>query len=395
MPRLSAVTIAEDAAATRFTLLLTKGVRAEVYTLSDPFRVIVDMPDVVFEPDLDAVSPDAKVRGLVADYRYGLFSEGKARVVIDTTGPVRIAHAGMTRAPSGSAPRATGGAEQVIFEIALEAMDAASFGRGTGAMEAPNVTSRDADLAKANPDPPLAAAKKQPVIMIDPGHGGVDPGATGASGVAEKTVVLAVARLVAEDLKTSGGFDVRLTRERDVFVSLDQRLKMSRAAAADLFISLHADSIAEMAYVDTIRGASIYTLSERASDEQARLMAEKENASDLIAGLQSVGDDSGEEVKDILIDLMKRETSNFSAEFSSVLTRGLSRSIQMSRNPQRSAAFKVLKQPHAPSVLVELGYISNPVDQERLTAPDWQKKAATAIAAAVRTFFSKRLAEQP
>ena len=170
---------------------------------------------------------------------------------------------------------------------------------------------------------------------------------------------------------------------------------MSAEFGSDLFISLHADSISEVAFAQNIRGATVYTLSERASDEQARLMAEKENASDLIAGLEGMGESGKDQVKNILIDLLKRETSNFSADFSNLLVNKLSKSIVLSRDPQRAAAFKVLKQPNAPSVLVELGYMSNARDQLEMTTEAWQSKVAQSIAAAVENFFAKRMSEQP
>src|SRR5262249_25385788 len=151
-------------------------------------------------------------------------------------------------------------------------------------------------------------------------------------------------------LSARGRYDVRMTRTSDVFVSLDQRLKISHDTGAELFISLHADSLAEVGFQQSVRGATVYTLSERASDEQARRMAEKENAADLAAGLTVTEGEAADQVKNILIDLLKRETANFAADFSNVLVRKLKRSINLSKEPQRSAAFKVLKQTHSPSV---------------------------------------------
>ena len=178
-------------------------------------------------------------------------------------------------------------------------------------------------------------------------------------------------------------------------MSLDKRLKLSAEFGADLFISLHADSISEAAFAENVRGATVYTLSERATDERARLMAEKENASDLIAGLSGVDDSSNDQVKDILFDLMRRETSNFSADFSNLLVGRLAKTIAMSKDPQRSAAFKVLKQAHAPSVLIELGYMSNSRDQAEMTTKAWQLKVGTAITTAVDNYFNRRTAVHP
>jgi N-acetylmuramoyl-L-alanine amidase len=366
-----------DATSTQFLLGLSAGVRAEIFTLANPYRVVVDLPDVAFHlPD----GTGQKGRGLVAAFRYGLLAEGKARVVIDTTGPVVIKRADMA-AKDGSA---------VELAIDLAPTSAQSFGSGTGGARAA------AAPAKAEPTPapkPLKQDRAKPVILIDAGHGGIDPGAAGASNLKEKTLVLAVAHALKAQLAAAGRYDVKMTRTTDVFVSLDQRIKMSRDLDADLFISLHADSIAQKGFANAVRGATVYTLSERASDEEARRMAEKENNSDAIAGLQTAKFEEEGEVRNILIDLLKRETSNFSADFSNTLVKRLGTSISLSGRPQRSAAFKVLRQADTPSVLVELGYMSNPEDEKLLNSAAWQRRVAAAIGAAVNSYFSKRTAK--
>jgi N-acetylmuramoyl-L-alanine amidase len=367
---------------TTFEITMSEGLTAHVFTLANPYRVILDLPDLTFRLDPAAGQKGA---GLVSAFRYGLFAERKSRVVIDTTGPVKIASAAMTR---------PGGGKAVKLAVVLVPIDAAAFGAGTGATHAP---APDASTESAPPGNLEAKrkARSKPVVVIDPGHGGIDPGAMGANNVPEKTIVLAVAQELKAALLKTGAYDVRLTRSDDVFVSLDRRLKFSYDNAADLFISLHADSIEEKRIADSIRGATIYTLSDQASDEQARIMAEKENASDLIAGIETVDRGRNDQVKNILIDLLKRETSNFSADFSHVLAKRLGKTVAMSRIPLRSAAFKVLKQTHAPSVLVELGYMSNQNDEQEMTTPVWQQKVAGSIAAAVQVYFSKRTAERP
>lgn len=366
-------------ASTSFTLDLTKGVRAEVFTLAGPYRVVIDLPNVAFKLPPDAGRAGS---GLVTAYRYGLFAEGKARIVLDTRGPTRIDRAGMEHLPNGRGIRLT---------VDLVATDAASFGAGTGG-------ARTSEAAKPAATPADEAPKRQghkPVVAIDPGHGGIDPGAVGIGNVTEKSIVLAVAMQLKKQLAASGRYDVRLTRTSDVFVPLDKRLGLSREWGAELFISLHADAIAERQWADAVRGATVYTLSERASDEQARLMAEKENASDLIAGLDTREGEGLDEVKGILIDLMRRETANFSSDLAGLLVKRLGKSVALSRDPHRSAAFKVLKQPHAPSVLVELGYMSHPEDERLMTSQDWQRKVAAAIAGAVETYFGRRTANAP
>ncbi len=376
----NAVKVESEPSQTTFEIELTRGVTAEVFTLANPYRVIIDLPDVTFR--LPAGS-GARGEGLINAYRYGLFAERKARVVIDTKGPVKITSATMAHGVA---------AGSVILRVAMSETDAQLFADGTGA------THRDENQSEAEAvdvAPVKKSPRAKPVIVIDPGHGGIDPGASGINNISEKTLVLAVAQRLQAILAKSAAFDVRLTRTGDVFVSLDRRLQFSGDQGADLFVSLHADSIAETNLAEGIRGATVYTLSERASDEQARKMAEKENASDLIAGLQGVDQNGKDQVKSILIDLMKRETSNFSADFSNVLVSRLKRSITLARDPQRSAAFKVLKQTHAPSVLVELGYMSNSKDQQEMATPAWQDKVSGAIAAAITTYFAKRTAGHP
>lgn len=373
----TAAEITVEGAETAFALTLSRGVQAQVFTLDNPYRVIIDLPDVAFKLPAGTGS---EPQGLIKVFRYGLFAEHKGRVVIEATGPVRVASAAMTR---------TGSAGAVSLNLKLVATDAGSFAAGIG-----RNPSED-EQAAAAPPPKPKGGKDKPVIVVDPGHGGIDPGAVGSGNVTEKAIVFAVAQQLEALLKTGGRYEVMMTRTRDVFISLDKRLKMSAEYGADLFISLHADSIQETAFAQNIRGATVYTLSERATDERARLMAEKENASDLIAGLSGVDEGGKDQVKDILFDLMRRETSNFSADFSNLLVTRLSKSIVMSKDPQRSAAFKVLKQAHAPSVLVELGYMSNTRDQGEMTTKAWQNKVAAAIGAAIDSYFNKRTAVHP
>ncbi|MFA5949035.1 MAG: N-acetylmuramoyl-L-alanine amidase [Hyphomicrobium sp.] len=370
----TAAALTGDAKRTTFRLELSDGVTAEIFTLADPYRVVVDLPDVAFDLT-DGTGKDGL--GLIKAFRYGLFAEHKARIVIDTNGPVRVEHAAMTAT----------GETSVSFTFDIVATAPESFGQGTG----PNRSDKPAAQPMPEADPHFKPKPHgKPVIIIDPGHGGIDGGAVGARNLLEKDIVLAVAKELRGALAAGHRYDVQLTRSTDVFISLDHRVSHSIKSGAELFISLHADSLGEPGSAQAIRGATVYTLSDRASDEQARLMAEKENASDLVAGLASANGEAADQLKNILIDLLKRETANFSKDFSNVLVRQLKRKIMLSRDPQRAAAFKVLKQTHSPSVLVELGYLSNFDDEQLLCDPAWQKQAASSIAAAVDDYFLKR-----
>lgn len=376
----SSAQMSGDKKKTSFTIVLSAGVKAEIVTLANPYRVIIDMPDVAFK-----LPPGTgrSATGLAIAFRYGLFAEGKARIVIDTDGPVAIDRADMKPLSDGPGLR---------LSIDFVPTDAATFGSGTGAARAAAAAALEREqkptVHEENTAQPKARAK--PVVMIDPGHGGIDPGAIGGTNLYEKTVVLAVAKQLRAALVATGRYDVVMTRQTDVFVSLDQRLKLSRQRAADLFISLHADSIDAKTLTQAIRGASVYTLSERASDSLARLMAEKENASDLLAGLESTEGEGQDQVRSILIDLLKRETANFSADFSRTLVGRLGKAVPMSREPMRAAAFKVLKQTGSPSVLVELGYMSNAEDEKLMKSAEWQKQVSASIALAVEHYFSRR-----
>jgi len=374
---------------TVFRLELSKGVAAEVFTLADPYRVIIDLPDVTFSLPVDV---GQKGHGLVSAFRFGLFAARKARVVLDTISPVRIDKAEMIRSASQS----------VVLELILVRTDQQNFGEGTrerrkapSAGPAQNKTQSGKTRIKAKARAKAEGAPhkellEKPVVVIDPGHGGIDPGALGIAKVSEKTIVLAVAKRLKKTLEQMDRYSVVMTRESDTYISLKQRVKRSEQNKADIFISLHADSISDRRYARSVSGATVYTLSSRASDEQARLMAEKENNADALAGIPVEKTDKAVDVRNILIDLLKRETANFSSDLSRALVEKLKGAVVLSRHPQRHADFMVLRQTQTPSVLIELGYMSNERDMKMMAGARWQLRAAKAIASAIKAYFKRR-----
>jgi N-acetylmuramoyl-L-alanine amidase len=221
-------------------------------------------------------------------------------------------------------------------------------------------------------------------VVIDPGHGGIDSGAIGATGVTEKDLTLAVALQLHDAILAEGTFDVKLTRREDVFVALNDRIAFSRNNHADLTIAIHADTVRQK----FVRGATVYTLSRTASDELSEELARSENLSDVVAGLEfDPGDDA---VGDILADLTARETAIFSHQFAGAVIAQLEGKVALIKNPKRSAAFRVLKTAEVPAILLELGYLSNPEDEKHMTDPVWQAMIAKEVAAATRAFFQGR-----
>jgi N-acetylmuramoyl-L-alanine amidase len=385
-PTASEARLAGDAKQTRFILDLDKAISFRAFALADPYRVVVDIPQVNFT--LPAGTGSAG-RGLIKAFRYGLVMPGGSRIVFDLTGPARVSKSYVLDAANGQPPRLVLEFEQVDRTTFVQSLAAANRPelRPTvaDATDAAAPATVPAEPAKEAPRP--AVVDSRPLIVIDPGHGGIDNG-TQANGESEKNLVLAFGLALRDRIEKSGKYRVVMTRTDDTFIPLDDRVKFARNQSAALFVSIHADALPK--HEGDAQGATIYTLSDRASDAEAERLAETENRADAIGGVNLTEEPT--EVADILIDLAQRETKTFSNRFARLLAGEMKNSARMYKHPLKSAGFRVLKAPDVPSVLVELGYVSNKSDLEHLVSENWRARTVGSMAQAIDAFFAKRLA---
>lgn len=404
---------------TRFVLEMTQPVSYRVTTESDPYRVVVDISDLSWP------GGSGTGKGLVRSYRSTQTKPGVLRLDMETTGPVALRNVELIPARDGHQPRLVidlrtvaaaefahaaikGGARAAALDDTTAPPPSPPPSQQAGTLQPPPQTlqlpasataSLQASSAARLPTPPAAAkpaAKPaslpapaaapppaaKPLVAIDPGHGGPDPGAISPSGVHEKDLTLATAREVRRQLEASGRYRVMLTRDRDEFIPLRDRVAKARDAGVDLFISLHADIIDN----PSIGGLSIYTLSDKASDHEAETLAAKENRADAISGMNlSV---ENKEVASILISLAQRDTMNQSTRFAGLVLREVGRDIDLQRvKPHREAGFAVLTAPDVPSVLIEMGYLSNKRDHDHLTSASFRERFAKDMVRSLDDYF--------
>jgi N-acetylmuramoyl-L-alanine amidase len=365
----SDVRLGGDDAATRMVVDFSQKADVRAFTLADPYRVVIDMPQVAFQfrPKTGETG-----RGLIKAFRFGLVMPGGSRIVIDLVRPARIDKAVVLDAANDQPAR---------LVLDLTAIDREAF------MRLAALDGRAPDR-RAEPQPESKAGDPRPLIVIDPGHGGIDNGTKAASGEMEKTIVLEFCLMLRDKLEKIGKYRVVMTRTDDSFVALGDRVALARTRQASLLISIHADALARGE--GDAQGAAVYTLSERPSDARAARLAEAENQADVIAGL-----DLSSEPKDvagILIDLARRETKTFSVQFAQTVVSAMKASARLHQHPLKSAGFVVLKAPDVPSVLVELGFVSNKTDLKSLISPEWRERTADSMVQAVDTYFNTRLA---
>jgi N-acetylmuramoyl-L-alanine amidase len=372
--------IGEHADRTRFVIELSDPVNLRTFTLANPDRVVVDMPEVQWRV---GAPPRPSGYGSVKSYRYGVFRKGNSRMVIDLNRPVTVSDALVL-------PPSAGFGYRVVIDLfpTQQVKFQANAGWPADLKQRESDAERLAVLMGVPAGGPSGNNSGKKIIVIDPGHGGIDTGTKSGNGHDEKDVVLAFGLLLRDKLEKTGKYRVIMTRSDDTFIPLWDRVRFARAHKASLFISVHADSIPKSE--GQAEGATVYTLSDRASDAQAERLADAENKSDVIAGVDLTS--QPDDVANILIDLAQRETKMFSSQFARTLVGELKGTARLHQHPLKSAGFIVLKAPDVPSVLVELGYMSTQDDLVNLVSRAWRSRTADSLVSAVTTFFAPRLA---
>lgn len=415
-PAVLGVRLGEHPDKTRFVLELTEAVEFRVSTLADPYRVALDLPQLTWRTSDVPVSA-----GLVKGWRQTGSDARTMRLILELGGPVHVREAfllppqdgrqarlvidlvptghaaflaGVERQGADPAPRAGMVSEAEVLAVSASAAAemrptaqvAALASAAAPIPPAPDLVPPAAVLAAIPLPPPLPTDRlrpaAKPMVVIDAGHGGPDPGATSVSGEYEKTITLAMARELRRQLLATGRYRVTLTRDDDVFIRLRDRVTLARAAGADLFISLHADAIGSR----DVRGLSVYTLSDKASDREAANLAARENRADALGGIDLAVE--SDEVASILIDLARRDTMNHSRRFANLVIKEFGRVATTLPRPHRSAGFAVLTAPDVPSVLIEMGYLSSPKDARLLMQAEHRGRLARAILKGIDGYFA-------
>lgn len=352
-------------------LSLSQGVPFRVFTLDDPARLVIDFREVDFSGvTADALLPEP---GRISAVRFGTFQPGWSRLVADLSEPMLPDEVGMPVDPANG---------RAMLNVVLKDASAEDF-------SARAIPPGDSNWGLAAAAPPPVPVEDSFVVVIDPGHGGVDPGAERGS-TNEKQLMLDIGLALRDVLRRTGEVEVVMTRDRDAFVSLPGRVALAHQVEADLFVSLHADSLSQ----GQARGATVYTLSDGASDAASAQLAEQHDRSDILAGVDLSGTD--DEVAGVLMDLARTETRPRSNMLATALIVEMEASGgPMNRRPRREAAFSVLKSADIPSVLVEVGFLSDKRDLANLRDPVWRAVMVEALAAGIMRWRDEDLATRP
>ena len=359
--------IAGDDARTRLIIDFDRKPDFKVHYVANPYRVLIDLPETAF----GLKAEELEARGIFSDIRYGTMAAGRSRIVLTASRPVGVVLAEVQEEQGAASYRLVIDTAIVTDQAFQALMEKQSWQETAVATSAEDAS---ALLPGSRADGPF-------VIAVDAGHGGIDNGALGGvTRTQEKHVTLAFARQLTEALNKLPGTRAVLTRDKDEFLSLSQRVQLARNEGANLLISIHADTLKQK----DIRGATVYTISDKASDSLAASLAERENLSDQVAGISFV--DEPAEVVDILLDLTRRETQAFSINLAQSVVSNFKGQVLLINNPHRHAGFRVLTAPDVPSILLELGFLSNKEDEQLLIDPAWQKKVAGLVAKAVEQY---------
>lgn len=362
-----AARIVGDRARTRIVLEFDRRPEIAVRYIAKPDRIVVDLPSTVFTFN----AADLEARGLFRDIRFGSVDVDSARLVLTAERPARLVSSDVIANEDGQGYRLVLDAEMATQQefdklVQDQTWTAASADTSSLAQRGDRVT-------------PVPAGAF--VIAIDAGHGGIDAGASGATTkTPEKEITLAFAKALAERLKAEQGIEAFLVREGDEFLSLSERVTIARQRGANLLISFHADTLRQ----NDIRGATVYTISDKASDRMAADLAERENLSDTVGGVSLSSEPA--EVSDILLDLTRRETQAFSIALADSVVKSFEGQVQLINNPHRYAGFRVLQAHDVPSILLELGFLSNKDDEKLLLDPAWRTKIADLLAFAIQKY---------
>ncbi|NBX66267.1 MAG: N-acetylmuramoyl-L-alanine amidase [Proteobacteria bacterium] len=379
---ISNIRFGQHGSSTRIVMDMDNEADFRAMTQDTPPRIVIDMPMVSQKPAIKR----SNLPNLIGDIKLEPLASAHSRLTIILEQKAVIRSAFVMPASGNQSARLvidTSAADDTLFQKYLGkaygtlTLSAAAAGASTKLPFAGIGGTKLDPIAK--PKPP----EERPLIMIDAGHGGFDPGAS-QSGIKEKDVTLAVAMDLKRSLLATGKFRVEMTRNKDVFIRLQERVRIARRAGADMFISIHADSAPDAG--TAAKGASFYTISETASDTIAASLAARENKVDMLAGVDLPSEDK--EVADILIDLTMRETVNQSRYIADTLVRNFRKNgLPLLEGPHKHAGFMVLKAPDIPSVLVELGFLSNPAEAKKLNDKKYRETLANAIAEGIETWF--------
>ena len=359
--KMSDAVITEQGSRTRFELPLSAAVEFATTVVSNPERIIINLPDLACG---NASGSRAAGQGLISAYGCEIDATGSAQIILQTSKPTTLGLSAVTPGGEGVLPH-------LILDLIARSDEPTSDTFTTGSTA---------------PAPTPAPVPKKNVIVIDPGHGGIDPGAISPTGAREKDLVLTYAKHLRQVLETTGHYEVLLTRSTDHFVKLDERVTFARNHHAELFIAIHADMLKDR----DVRGTTVYTVSDKASDFEAEALAQKENGADAIAGFKLPK--QKQNVASALMNLAARESKSEAMSFAQKTVAAVRSITELSTNPLRSAAFVVLKAPDIPSVLVELGYLSNTDDQNLLSSVEWRGEMAEAMAKAIDIHFRRETA---